>query len=77
MGIWDDIKITFRNGSNLTRLIYINIAVFILITIVAVIGFLLNNPEISEKALNLFSVPSSFKCITYKALDINYIHVRS
>jgi membrane associated rhomboid family serine protease len=63
MGIWDDIKKTFRNGSNLTRLIYINIAVFILITIVAVIGFLLNNPEISEKALNLFSVPSSFKSL--------------
>ena len=41
MGIWDDIKLTFRNGSNLTRLIYINIAVFILITIVAIIGFLL------------------------------------
>jgi membrane associated rhomboid family serine protease len=60
MGIWDDIKKSFRNGSNLTRLIYTNIAVFILITIVAVIGFLLNNPEVSETALNLFSVPSSF-----------------
>lgn len=63
MGIWDDIKKTFRNGSNLTRLMYINIAVFILITIVAVISFLLNNPEVSGKALNLFSVPSSFKIL--------------
>ncbi|MCX6253442.1 MAG: rhomboid family intramembrane serine protease [Bacteroidia bacterium] len=63
MGIWDDIKNTFGNGSNLTRLIYINIAVFILITIVAIIGFLLNNPLISEKVLNLFSVPSSFKAL--------------
>jgi membrane associated rhomboid family serine protease len=60
MGIWDEIKLTFRNGSNLTRLIYINIAVFVLITIVAVIGFLLNNQEISGKALDLFSVPASF-----------------
>ena len=34
MGIWDDIKSTFKNGNNLTRLIFINIAVFILITIV-------------------------------------------
>jgi membrane associated rhomboid family serine protease len=59
MGIWDDIKITFRNGSNLTKLIYLNIAVFVLITIVAGIGFLLNNQEISGKALNLFSVPAS------------------
>lgn len=63
MGIWDDIKKTFRNGSNLTRLIYINIAVFFLITIVAVIGFLLNNPQVSETTLNLFSVPASYKAL--------------
>ena len=63
MGIWDDIKKTFRNGSNLSRLIYINIAAFILITILAVIGFLLNNPSISSFSLNLFSVPSSFKAL--------------
>ncbi|HEX7493677.1 MAG TPA: rhomboid family intramembrane serine protease [Bacteroidales bacterium] len=63
MGIWDDIKLTFRNGSNLTRLIYINIAVFFLITLVAVIGFLLNNTEISGKALDLFSVPASLNTL--------------
>ncbi len=63
MGIFDDIKLTFRNGSNLTRLIYINIAVFILITIVAIIGFLLNNQEISGKALDLFSVPASLNAL--------------
>jgi membrane associated rhomboid family serine protease len=63
MGIWDDIKLTFRKGSNLTRLIYINIAVFILITIVAGIGFLLNDPEVSAKALDLFSVPASLSTL--------------
>jgi len=63
MGIWDDLKRTFRNGSNLAKLIYVNIAVFILITIVAVIGFLLNNPSISEKALDIFSVPASFNSL--------------
>lgn len=63
MGIWDDIKKTFKTGSNLTRLIYINIAVFILITVVAVIGFLVNNTGISEQVLNLFSVPSSYKAL--------------
>jgi membrane associated rhomboid family serine protease len=63
MGIWDDIKLTFRNGSNLTRLIYINIAVFVLITIVAGIGFLLNDPEVSGKALELFSVPASLSTL--------------
>jgi membrane associated rhomboid family serine protease len=83
MGIWDDIKKTFRNGSNLTRLIYINIAVFILITIVAITGFLINDPEISAKALNLFSVPSSFKAlllrpwtlITYMFLHKDIWHI--
>jgi membrane associated rhomboid family serine protease len=70
MGIWDDIKNTFRNGNNLTRLIYINIAVFILITISAIIGFLINNPEISGKATDLLSVPSSFKALLFKPWSI-------
>ncbi len=63
MGIWDEIKLTFRKGNNLYRLIYINIAVFLILTIVTVIGFLLNNPEISGKALDLFSVPASFNAL--------------
>jgi membrane associated rhomboid family serine protease len=70
MGIWDDIKKTFRDGSNLTRLIYINIAVFILITVTAIIGFLLNNPEIPEKALNIFSVPASLNSLLLKPWTI-------
>jgi membrane associated rhomboid family serine protease len=63
MGIWDDIKLTFRNGSNLTRLIYINIGVFVLITIIAGIGFLLNDQEVAVKALNIFSVPASLSTL--------------
>ncbi len=70
MGIWDDIKKTFRHGNSLTRLIYINIAVFILITLAAVIGFLLNNPEISEKVLHYVSVPSSFKVLLLRPWTI-------
>jgi membrane associated rhomboid family serine protease len=66
MGIWDELKLTFRNGSNLTKLIYINIVVFVLITLVAVIGFLLNNPEISGKTLDLLSVPASLKALLTK-----------
>jgi membrane associated rhomboid family serine protease len=59
MGIWDEIKKTFSKGSSLNKLIYINITVFLLITIIAAVGFLLKNAEISEKILNLISVPSS------------------
>jgi len=59
MGIWDDIKTTFRKGSNLTKLIYINIGVFLLITSAAIIGFLLDNPVISAKTLEMAAVPAS------------------
>jgi membrane associated rhomboid family serine protease len=66
MGIWDDIKKTFRNGSNLIKLIYINTGVFILLTVTAIIGFLLTNPEIAEKAINIFSVPSSLTSLVMR-----------
>jgi len=83
MGIWDDIKKSFRDGSNLYRLIYINIAVFILMTFVAIIGFLLNNQEIPVKALNIFAVPSSvgslflrpWTLITYMFLHKDIWHI--
>jgi membrane associated rhomboid family serine protease len=61
MGIWEDIRSTFKNGSNLIRLIYINVFVFIFITIVAVIGFLLKNDFISGKIVDLLSVPAFLK----------------
>jgi membrane associated rhomboid family serine protease len=63
MGIWDNIKTTFRSGSNLIKLIYINIAIFLLFTVVAIIGFLLNNPGLSSKLLEWFSVPASLKVL--------------
>jgi membrane associated rhomboid family serine protease len=70
MGIWDDIKNTFRNGSSLTRLIYINTAVFLLITVAAALGFLLNNPGLSDKVLNLVSVPSSVRALMLRPWTI-------
>ncbi len=66
MGIWENIKKTFRSGSSLTKLIYINIGIFLLLTIVAIIGFLLNNPDLTSKTLGLFSVPASLKELLVK-----------
>jgi membrane associated rhomboid family serine protease len=66
MGIWDDIKNTFRHGSNLTRLIYINIGVFIIINVAAIAGFLLNDQVIASKVLDLFSIPASLKSLLVK-----------
>lgn len=70
MGIWDDIKRTFRQGSNLTRLIYINVAVFVLISVGTIIGFLLDNQELPVKILNLFSVPSSLSALLLRPWSI-------
>lgn len=63
MGIWEDIKKNFRVGSNLIKIIYINIGVFIILTLLAVVGFLVTNPEIPDKALNIISVPSSLSVL--------------
>ena len=83
MSIWNDIGKTFRTGSSLTRLIYLNIAVFLLITAGSIIGYLLNNQELSLKILNLFSVPSSVKAfilrpwtlITYMFTHKDILHI--
>jgi membrane associated rhomboid family serine protease len=66
MGIWDDIKNTFKNGNSLNRLIYINIAVFIIITITGIIGYLIVNPEISGWTIRFLSVPSSMNTLILK-----------
>jgi membrane associated rhomboid family serine protease len=63
MGIWDDIKTSFKSGNGLIKLIYINIAVFIFMTLSAVFGFLLRNPEIPDKTIELLSVPSSLSAL--------------
>ncbi len=83
MGIADDIKLTFRNGSALIRLIYINSGVFILIAILSAIGFLMNNQEIQLKVMNLLSVPSSLDAfirrpwtiITYMFTHKDILHI--
>jgi membrane associated rhomboid family serine protease len=66
MGIRDDIKNTFRKGTNLTRLIYINAAVFLIISSAAIVGFLLKNPAVASKTLNLFAIPASLNALLVK-----------
>jgi membrane associated rhomboid family serine protease len=66
MGIWDDIRTTFKKGNNLTRLIYINIAVFILISIASVLGYLMRNDVIVQKAMDILSVPSSLRALAIR-----------
>jgi membrane associated rhomboid family serine protease len=60
----------FHKGSSLTRLIYLNVAVFIVISVVSIIAFLLDNPAISVKAIDLLSVPASLRTLLAKPWTI-------
>jgi len=59
-----------HKGTSLTRLIYINVAVFIVISVVSIIAFLLDNPAISVKAIDLMSVPASLRALLAKPWTI-------
>jgi membrane associated rhomboid family serine protease len=59
MGIWEEIVRTFKSGNNLTKLIFINTGVFLVITIASIIGFLLRNELIASKVVSILSVPAS------------------
>lgn len=66
MGIWNDIKRTFRSGNGLIKLIYINIGIFLLISLAAIIGFLMNNPAVSEIGIAQLAVPASLRILLLK-----------
>ncbi|HLN55860.1 MAG TPA: rhomboid family intramembrane serine protease, partial [Bacteroidales bacterium] len=66
MGIWDDIVKNFKSGNNLTKLIYINIAVFLLLAIAAILGFLLKNQVIVSGTMSVLSVPADLNKLILK-----------
>jgi membrane associated rhomboid family serine protease len=70
MGLWDEIKSNFRRGDYVSRLIYINIAVFVALLIVSAVSFLLKNPLISEKTISFLAIPSSLKTLLIKPWTI-------
>lgn len=80
MEIFDDIKRTFKEGSALTRLIYINLGVFLVVKILGVIFYLSNQPFL---LLSWLSVPSTFSAlivkpwtlITYMFFHVGFIHL--
>jgi len=83
MSLWADIRSTFRHGTSLTRIIILNFAVFIIISVIGIIGFLLANPVISDYTIRLFSVPSSLRAfllrpwtlITYMFTHKDLLHI--
>jgi len=66
MSIWDEIKGSFRNGTALTRLMYFNGAIFILIKIIEVIGVLAASPSLAPAVISFLSVPASVGALLSK-----------
>jgi membrane associated rhomboid family serine protease len=81
MGITDEIKLSYQHGSYLTKLIYINLAIWILVRLAAVILVLGGNRELTY--LNWLALPASFgqfltrpwTLITYMFLHYELLHL--
>jgi len=81
MGIIDEIKQSFRNGSYLTKLIYINIAIWVIIRLVFVF-YKLSGSD-GSMMLGWLALPASFELfvsrpwtlITYMFLHYEFLHI--
>jgi len=80
MTIWDEIKESFKEGSALTRLIYINLGVFLVIRILNVFFFLSGTPF---PFMDWLALPADFgllasrpwTLITYMFLHFEFLHI--
>ena len=80
MDIWTDIKTSFRQGSVITRLIYLNLAVFLVFRIIHVIFFLAGKPY---GLLQWFELPAGpgiwilqpWSILTYMFLHFDFLHI--
>jgi membrane associated rhomboid family serine protease len=84
---WEEIKITFKNGTALTRFILVNISVFLLVNIVSLVFFLFavaNSNQIN--LVDWLAVPANIKqlvfhrpwtIITYMFLHEGFFHILS
>lgn len=80
MNLWQEIKESFREGSALTRLIYINLGVFLVIRLLNVVYFLSGAPF---PFLDWLALPADFgqlasrpwTLITYMFLHFDFLHI--
>ncbi len=82
MDIWEQIKRDFRFGSNLTKLIYLNIAIFLAIKVLYIFLFLFNVTD-NNIIVYWLSLPSDYSkllirpwtIITYQFLHEGFLHI--
>jgi rhomboid family protein len=83
MSIWDEIKGSFRHGTSLTRLVYVNAIVFLAIKLIEVIGVLAAKPDLTTSVVSFLAVPASMSAlagkpwtpVTYMFTHQGFIHI--
>ncbi len=83
MGIWDEIKDSFKRGTSLTRLIYLNAFIFLFIKVIEVIGVLSGNAALAPSVISFLAVPASVGALagkpwtplTYMFTHQGFIHI--
>jgi len=83
MTVIGGIKEQFRKGTNLLKLIYINVAIFVVMAVLQIISVLSNNPVISSSVVEFLAVPASFSelilkpwtVVTYMFLHESFWHI--
>lgn len=84
MNIAEEIKQSFKKGSTLTKLIYINLGVFLIVNIILLIFFLMNRSAIiSNPVVPWLAVPADLNelirkpwtIITYMFLHESFLHI--
>jgi membrane associated rhomboid family serine protease len=80
MDIWADIKRTFIEGSVLTRLIYLNLGLFLVVKLTGVIFYLANQPLFLIEWLSVPSDPDIlirrfWTPVTYMFLHSGFLHL--
>ncbi len=83
MSIIDEIKESFRKGTILHKLIYLNLGLFLAVQIVRIILILSNAHDLFPGFINYLAVPANLEVlavrpwtlITYMFLHVDFIHV--
>lgn len=81
MGLFDEIKLSFKNGSYLTKLIYINMLIWVIVRLVFV-GYALSGSD-GSLMLGWLALPASFELfvsrpwtiLTYMFLHFEFLHI--
>jgi membrane associated rhomboid family serine protease len=84
MNIMDEIKDSFKKGSTLTKLIYINLGVFLVVNLIRVLFTLTGHGKVIEDFVNVYLMvpaylPDLLKApwtlLTYQFLHLGFLHI--